>query len=50
MIKKIIISDEYNANGLYKVKLRKLGFWVKIILDDFFPCYPEGGPVFGKSD
>ena len=34
---------------MYKIKLRKLGFKVTIIIDDYFPCYPEGEPIFGKS-
>ena len=35
---------------MYKVRLRKLGFWVTILLDSYFPCYPEGEAIFGKCE
>ncbi len=35
---------------MYKVRIRKLGFWVTLVLDSFFPCLPEGEPIFGRCE
>lgn len=37
-----------NEQGIYRVKLCKNGEWVTITVDDFFPCYAKGGPLFSK--
>jgi calpain-15 len=34
---------------LYCVWLCHDGEFVQILLDDYFPCYVNGGPVFSKS-
>lgn len=48
LIEKVFITKKANAYGMYKLRLRKLGFWLTIILDDYIPCFPEGEPIFGK--
>lgn len=32
--------------GFYKVRICKNGEWVVVTVDDFFPCYVNGGPIF----
>jgi len=49
LIERLIQTKEYNEKGIYKVRLCKNGEWREVILDDYFPCYPNGGPMFAKS-
>lgn len=49
LIKRIIKTNDANDYGLFKVKLCKQGIWQEIILDDFFPCYPFGDPIFDSN-
>jgi calpain-15 len=35
--------------GIYRVKLCKNGFWQTITLDDNFPCYVHGGPIYSRN-
>lgn len=30
------------------MRLCKNGEWQEVIVDDYFPCYPNGGPIFSK--
>ncbi len=43
VIRKLFKTEEYNAEGLYKVKICKNGEWQDVVVDDFIPCYPKGG-------
>ena len=27
----------------------KNGEWITVTVDDFFPCYPRGGPMFSRA-
>jgi len=49
LIERLFISKEVNKYGVYKVRLCKNGEWVTITIDNFFPCYPEGGPIFSRG-
>lgn len=46
LIERLFITKEINQAGIYKIRLCKNGEWVTVTVDDFFPCYPEGGPIF----
>ena len=35
--------------GVYKVRLCKNGYWQTITLDDYFPCYVNGGPIYSRN-
>lgn len=32
------------------MRLCKNGEWTNVIIDDYFPCYPNGGPIFSRSN
>jgi calpain-15 len=49
LIERLFITKEINNFGVYRVKLCKNGEWVTITLDDFFPCYPMGSPIFSRN-
>ena len=49
LIKRLFITKEYNEEGIYQMKLCKNGEWVKVTVDDYFPCYIDGGPMFCNS-
>ena len=49
LIKRLILTKEANSVGIYRVKLCLMGEWVKLVLDDFFPCYPLGDPIFNQN-
>ena len=42
-------SKKYNPNGKYNLRLCQEGSWETITVDDFIPCYPEGGPLYAKG-
>lgn len=48
LIERLFITKEINSTGIYKLRLCKNGEWVTVTVDDFFPCYPDGEPVFAK--
>lgn len=55
-IQKMFVMDDgsgavqtRNEHGVYKVRLCKNGEWQFVRLDDYFPCFPEAGPVYSKS-
>lgn len=49
LIERLFVTKEINSNGIYRVKLCKNGEWVTVTIDDFFPCYPLGGPLFSRT-
>ena len=46
LIERLFITKEWNAEGIYRVKLCKGGEWIEVTIDDLFPCEPFGGPIF----
>jgi hypothetical protein len=40
LIERIFVNQEYNYEGVYKIKLCLGGEWEEIIIDDLIPCYP----------
>ena len=49
LIERLFITKEINPNGIYRVKVCKNGEWNTVTVDDFFPCYPLGNPLFSKA-
>jgi calpain-15 len=49
LVERLFVTKEINPNGIYRVKLCKNGEWVTVTIDDFFPCYPLGSPLFSKT-
>jgi calpain-15 len=36
------LTREYNEEGVYRVKICKNGEWQEVVIDDYFPCFPNG--------
>ena len=49
LIKRLILTKKANSVGIYRMKLCLMGDWVTLVLDDFFPCYPLGDPIFNQN-
>lgn len=43
-------SREANEQGCYNIRFCKMGIWQTVRVDDFFPCYPGGGPIYSRSN
>jgi calpain-15 len=50
LVERLFITQKYNKDGLYRVKLCKNGEWVEVTIDDYFPCSELGGPIFSRSN
>ena len=42
-------SQKANSTGRYQIRLCHYGAWEIVTVDDFFPCYPDGGPVYARG-
>mmetsp|Transcript_33133 Transcript_33133/g.44606 ORF Transcript_33133/g.44606 Transcript_33133/m.44606 type:complete len:148 (+) Transcript_33133:110-553(+) len=49
LVTRLFLTPKANELGLYRVKLCKNGEWTVVTLDDYFPCYPNEGPIFSRS-
>ena len=49
LVERLFITKDLNPQGIYRVKLCKNGEWVTVTIDDFFPCFPMGGPIFSRA-
>jgi len=43
-------SEQFNQHGAYKLWLTKNGERTSVLVDDYVPCTPGGGPVFSRSN
>jgi calpain-15 len=43
-------SKTVNEAGVYSLRLCKNGQWQEVRVDDYFPCYPGGGPIYSRSN
>lgn len=48
-IESIMESKIMSSHGLLKIKLYEFGKEVIFLVDDFFPCFPLGEPIFGSN-
>lgn len=48
-ISKVIITPEYNEEGVYTVRFCIQGEWVPVVVDDWIPCESRGKPAFATS-
>lgn len=46
LIDRIFVSKTSNSTGFTLVKLCRMARWKKLALDDYFPCFPLGDPIF----
>jgi len=49
LIERLFITRTINELGVYRVKICKNGEWQVVTIDDLFPCYPQGEPLFSKG-
>lgn len=50
LVKRLFITDEYNEFGIYQLRICKNGEWVVVTIDDYVPCYMNGGPMFSSAN
>ena len=50
LVERLFMVKECNEEGLYRVKVCKNGEWQEVVVDDYFPCFPNGGPLFSKGN
>lgn len=48
-ISQVIITPEYNEEGIYTVRFCIQGEWVPVVVDDWIPCESPGKPAFATS-
>ncbi|KAJ7531630.1 hypothetical protein O6H91_14G051800 [Diphasiastrum complanatum] len=48
-ISEVIITPEYNEEGIYTVRFCIQGEWVPVVVDDWIPCEAAGKPAFATS-
>eukprot|EP00850_Spirogloea_muscicola_P001412 SM000005S17209 [mRNA] locus=s5:799256:809791:+ [translate_table: standard] len=48
-ISNVIITPEYNEEGIYTVRFCIQGEWVPVVVDDWIPCCGQGRPAFATS-
>ncbi|XP_004309330.1 PREDICTED: calpain-15-like, partial [Fragaria vesca subsp. vesca] len=48
-ISEVIITPEYNEEGIYTVRFCIQGEWVHVVVDDWIPCESPGKPAFATS-
>ena len=49
LIKRLIVNENINNNGVYKIKLCIKGEWITVIIDDYFPCLPFSTPIVSST-
>jgi len=49
LLERIILTKKPNKFGLFKVKLCRMSKWKTFSLDDYFPCFPKGDPIFSSN-
>jgi calpain-15 len=50
LVERLFITKETNEEGLYRLKVCKNGEWQEVVVDDYFPCFPNGAPIFSKGN
>lgn len=50
LVRRLFITDKYNEFGIYKLRICKNGEWVVVTIDDYIPCYLNGGPMFSSAN
>ncbi|ERN17768.1 calpain-type cysteine protease DEK1 [Amborella trichopoda] len=48
-ISEVIITPQFNEEGVYTVRFCIQGEWVPVVVDDWIPCESRGKPAFATS-
>jgi len=48
-ISDVIVTPEFNEEGIYTVRFCIQGEWVPVVVDDWIPCEGRGKPAFATS-
>ena len=48
LIERLFLTKQPNPLGIYRVKICKNGEWQVVTIDDYFPCYTLGAPLFSR--
>lgn len=48
-ISDVIITPDYNDEGIYTIRFCIQGEWVPVVVDDWIPCESPGKPAFATS-
>lgn len=49
LVERLFITKESSPQGFYQVRFCKSGEWVRVTIDDYFPCFPKDNPIFSRS-
>lgn len=49
LIKRLFLDEEVNKDGIYRIRFCKGGEWIIVTIDDYFPCQPQGNPIYSRS-
>ncbi|OMJ71945.1 hypothetical protein SteCoe_29734 [Stentor coeruleus] len=49
LVERLFYTKERSPEGFYQVKFCKSGEWVRVTVDDYFPCFPKDIPIFSRS-
>jgi calpain-15 len=49
LVRRLFITKNMNDCGMYRIRLCKNGEWVTVTVDDYFPCFPMGTPMFSRN-
>jgi len=49
-IKKLFDTQEHQPSGCYTVNICDMGVWCDVVVDDFFPCTPDGQVAFSGPE
>lgn len=49
LVERLFYTKEKSPEGFYQVQFCKSGEWVRVTVDDYFPCFPKDTPIFSRS-
>lgn len=50
LVRRLFLTKTYNPEGVYRLRICKNGEWIDVIVDDYIPCYFNGGPIFTRGN